>query len=96
MKNMNDLTCKDIHSLFIIIDKCTNKNLIAEYCGKNKDKYSVSSSLQETHRFEMSYNEKLNIYATMYPLKSQANYIVQPINLPFDVISIINQYIYEN
>jgi len=95
MKNMSELTCKDIHSLFIIIDKSTNKNLIAEYCGKNTDKYSFSS-LQETHRFEMSYNENLNIYATMYPFKSQANYIVQRINLPFDIISIINQYIHEN
>ena len=96
MKNMSDLTCKDIHSLFIIIDKSTNKNIIAEYWGKNKDKYSCSSSLQETQRFEMSHDENLNIYVRMYPLKSQVNFILQPIDLPFDVISIINQYIYEN
>ena len=104
MKKMSELTCKDIHSHFIIIDKCTNKNIIAEYCSKNKDKYSCSyfeckecnNCNKETHRFQMSYNKKLNINATMYPLKSQANFILQPIDLPFDVISIINQYIYEN
>lgn len=94
MKKMSELASEDIHSLFIIIDKSTRENLIGEYCGKNKDKYS--SSLQETHRFEISYNENLNIYANLYPLKSQVNFILQPIDLPFDVISIINQYIYEN
>ena len=91
MKEMLDLTPEDIYSTFIVVDKFTKNRLLSRYCGR--DGFGENSHL--THRFELSYTSTLNIYAIIYPISCQSRFILQSIDLPFDILSIINQYLHE-
>jgi len=87
MKEMMEINKKDRNKIFIIIDKRSpNENIIAEYYDQNIDK---------SHKFGYSYIELLRKYNLICPKNAQKYYVVQQINLPFDITSIINQYLHE-
>lgn len=90
MKKMMKLNLDDINNQFIIIDTLRKNNIISQYCGI--DGYGENSHL--THKFCHSYITKFRIYHTYYPIQCQKYYILIAINLPFDIASIINQYLY--
>jgi hypothetical protein len=87
---MIDLQETDITKTYIVIDTNNLKdNMILEYVGIDDwDKSNL------THKFRYSY-ERMRIYHVYYPI-CQERYILQPIILPFDTTSIINEYIYES
>lgn len=90
MMQMLDLQSIDIHNLFIVIDKTkSNDIMIQEYIGI--DGFGENSNL--THKFRYSYNSYLHIYHVYYPHNSQECYMLHPIRLPFDITTIINQYL---
>ena len=91
MMRMLELQSTDIHDLFIVMDKTKSDNImILEYVGI--DGFGENSHL--THKFRYSYNSDLHIYHVYYSRNSQECYILQPIALPFDITTIINQYLH--
>ena len=88
---MLDLQTIDVNKKFIVIDKTNlNDNMILEYVGI--DGFGENSHL--THKFRYSYNDKMDIYHVYYPIRGQECYILQPIYLPFDITTMINQFLY--
>lgn len=91
MMRMLELQSTDKHNLFIVIDKTKSDDImIQEYVGI--DGFGENSHL--THKFCYSYNSYLNMYHVYYPHNCQECYMLQPIALPFDITTIINQYLY--
>ena len=89
MKEMTQLIARDIHQSFIIIDKITKQNIIAEYRGI--DGYDTNS-----HQFGLCYTHPdLRIYQRYYSIKCQLRFNLLPVDFPFDVISVINSFLYE-
>ena len=91
MKKMIDLNKHDISKNFIVISNNDNRknHLLSQYVGI--DGYGENSHL--THKFCYSYTRNFDIYYGYYPIS--CHYILKSIDLPFDVLSIINQFIYE-
>ena len=86
MKEMTEINKKDINKIFILVDKTRpNENIIAEYNG-------ISIYDENSIKFNYSYIE-FKIYASYFHLTVQPYFIVQQIDLPFDITSIINQYL---
>ena len=83
------LYSNDINNIFIIIDKKRKTNVISEYVGI--DGYGENSHL--THRFRLSYNLKFHINYRYYPIECQKNFVIYRIDLPFDIITNINQFL---
>jgi hypothetical protein len=90
MTKMIDLYSNDINNIFIIIDKKRKTSVISEYIGI--DGYGENSYL--THKFRISYTEKFDIFYNYYPIGCQENFMIYRINLPFDITSNINQFLY--
>ena len=91
MIRMIELQPSDINKIFIVIDKTrSDHNLILEYVGI--DGFGENSHL--THKFRYSYTRNLDVYHVYYPRNCQECYMLQPISLPFDITSMINQYLY--
>jgi hypothetical protein len=91
MTEMRNLYSNDINHNFIIINKEKRKiNIISEYIGIGG--YGENNHL--THKFRLSYTLKFNIFYDYYPIGSQKNYIIYRIDLPFDIITNINQFLY--
>jgi len=88
---MLDLQSTDINKIFIVIDKIiSNNNMILEYIGI--DGFGENRHL--SHKFRYSYTGNLNVYHVYYPHNCQEYYMLQQISLPFDITSMINQYLH--
>lgn len=88
---MTDLNKDDISKNFIVISDNRKNHLLSQYVGI--DGYGENSHL--THKFCYSYTPNFDIYHGYYPISCQKHYTLKCIDLPFDVLSIINQFIYE-
>jgi len=88
---MSDLNKNYINQNFIVISDNRQNHLLSTYVGID-DRYSEKTDL--THKFSYSYTTNFRIYHGYYPLSSQKYYVLKSIDLPFDVLCIINQFIY--
>jgi hypothetical protein len=90
MKEMTTLQAEDINDIFIVIDKGYSKDhILSQYVGI--DGWGYNRHL--THKFIYSYHKKFLMGASYYIPECHHFHLLHKIKLPFDIITMINQYL---